>query len=93
MQILPLSTPVTAEEVCQSALRKLRDSPYFFLKQLDCRFQDGRLTLRGSVPYVQLRSIAESIVSRVPGVEEVVNRIDVVDPVLGTTARAVRNAG
>jgi osmotically-inducible protein OsmY len=52
------------------------------------------LTVRGHVPLGQLKQFAESIVSRVDGVIEVINRIEVVDPVRGSiSAPAARNAG
>ncbi len=52
------------------------------------------LTLRGHVPYRQLKQFAESIVSRVNGVEEVVNRVEVLDPfAVPIRVQAARNAG
>lgn len=94
MKILPLSTQVAPSEVGEIAQRRLRESPYFFLKYLNCQFQGGVLTLRGRVPYRQLKQFAESIVSRVEGVQEVVNRIEVFDPVRGVTSLpAARTAG
>jgi osmotically-inducible protein OsmY len=94
MKILPLSTQVTPSAIGEIAQRRLRESPYFFLKSLNCQFDDGVLTLRGRVPYGQLKKFAESIVSRVEGVHEVVNRIEVFDPVRGSiVVPAARNAG
>ena len=79
-----------ADKIADAAERRLRESPYFFLKSLRCQFEAGVLTLRGRVPYWQLRQFAESIVSRIDGVREVVNRIEVFDP---SAARVVRSAG
>jgi len=94
MKILSLPTHASGPGVGELAARRLRESPYFFLKRLSCQFDDGVLTLRGRVPYVQLKQFAESIVSRVEGVEEVVNRVEVVDPLAGAIgARALRTAG
>jgi hypothetical protein len=94
MKILPLVPHRAPSEIGEVAARKLRESPYFFLKSLTCRFADGVVTLYGTVPYEQLRGFAESIVLRVEGVEEVNNRIEVVDPVRrATDAQSVRNAG
>lgn len=93
MQILPISTQA-APSVGDIAQRRLRESPYFFLKSLNCTFHDGVLTLRGQVPISQLRQFAESIVWRVDGVRDVVNRIEVCDPALRTTvAQGARNVG
>jgi osmotically-inducible protein OsmY len=66
--------------IAQSAQRRLCASPYFFLRSLRCEVQAGVLTLCGSVPLGPLRQFAEVIVSRVEGVERVVNRIEVYDP-------------
>jgi osmotically-inducible protein OsmY len=94
MKILPISTQVTSSNVGEVAQRRLRESPYFFLKSLNCHFDNGVLTLRGRVPLGQLKLFAESIVSRVDGVLEVINRIEVFDPVRGSTVvPAARNVG
>ncbi len=94
MQILPISTQVAPSNVGEIAERRLRESPYFFLRTLRCQFDRGILTVRGPVPLGQLKQFAESIVWRVDGVVEVINRIEVVDPVRGSlSAPAARNAG
>jgi osmotically-inducible protein OsmY len=93
MKILPLSTDV-AFEVGQVAERRLRESPYFFLKTLACHFDKGVLTLSGHVPHFQLKLFAENIVARVDGVREVVNRVVVFDPAASPNGfPAARNAG
>jgi osmotically-inducible protein OsmY len=82
---------VNLADICQ---RKLRESPYYFLKNLSCQCDDGVLTLRGQVPLAPLKQLAESIVARIAGVHDVVNRIEVVDPArVNASARAARNAG
>jgi len=93
MKILPL-TPTAANEVGQLAERRLRESPYFFLKNVSCEFAAGVLTLRGKVPYEQLKDFAEAIVSRVPGVVDIVNRVEVIDPLRPPLKSTnLRNAG
>jgi osmotically-inducible protein OsmY len=94
MTILPLSTPVVVDDIGQLAERRLRESPYYFLRALRCHYRDGVLTVRGQVPNPQLRKFAEAIVSRIAGVEEVVNRVEVVDPMSwATDVPAARTAG
>lgn len=94
MSILPFSTPVAADDTGQLAERKLRESPYYFLKNLRCHFREGVLTVRGQVPNAQLRKFAESIVGRVAGVEEVVNHVDVIDPMhWSSVVQVARSAG
>jgi osmotically-inducible protein OsmY len=91
MQIVPITRGGNLSELAE---RKLRESPYFFLRTLRCYCEDGVLTLRGRVPYRQLRQFAESIVSRVDGVREVINRVEIFDPVVEANgAPVVRTAG
>jgi osmotically-inducible protein OsmY len=89
-----LSAETSEEAIDQLAQRRLRESPYFFLKSLECHFADGVLTLRGRVPYAPLKKFAETIVWRIDGVHDVVNRIEVQDPMRATfNGPAARNAG
>jgi|GWRWMinimDraft_6_1066014.scaffolds.fasta_scaffold241239_1 osmotically-inducible protein OsmY len=80
MTILSLQTNLDAETIGAAAERRLRESPYYFLRALRCRVDGGVVTLIGRVPYGQLRQFAEAIVLRVEGVRAVVNRVEVYDP-------------
>lgn len=80
MTILTLPTNLDAEAISRTAERRLRESPYYFLRTLHCRVDAGVLTLVGRVPYGQLKQFAEAIVLRVEGVRAVVNRVEVYDP-------------
>ncbi len=92
--ILQFENQAPAASVSELAERRLHESPYFFLKRINCDFERGRLTLRGTVPMWQLKQIAESIVARVDGVRQVVNEVEVFDPMLmPVSGRAVRSAG
>ena len=82
-KILPITTELGAAGIAEIAQQRLRQSPYFFLKHLRCHFDSGVLTLGGRVPYRQLKQFAESIVSRVEGVEHVANHVEVIDPLVG----------
>ncbi|HEV3138151.1 MAG TPA: BON domain-containing protein [Pirellulales bacterium] len=91
MELLELYSAAPAK-IADLAEQRLRKSPYFFLKSVSCEFNSGVLTLRGRVPHPQLKQFAESIVSRVDGVEKVVNRVEIFDPVVGSiVAREVCN--
>ncbi|HTU23744.1 MAG TPA: BON domain-containing protein [Pirellulales bacterium] len=79
MQVFPLIT-ATAPSLEEQAQRRLRESPYYFLKQVTCHYSQGVLTLRGTVPMWQLRQFAESIVARVEGVRVIENEVEVFDP-------------
>ena len=79
---------------CAAREERLRQSPYFYLRNLLCRYDQGVLTITGKVPYWQLRNFAESIVSRVDGVQQVANQVEVIDPQQPSiVAPALRNAG
>ena len=69
------------ETIAELAERRLRQSPYFYLKRLRCRAEGSVLSITGSVPYRQLSQLAERIVSRVDGVSQIVNSVEVVHPV------------
>jgi osmotically-inducible protein OsmY len=57
----------------------LRQSPYRLLRCIRCDLHDGVLTLRGFVDSYYLKQTAQEVVRRVPGVELIANRIEVVD--------------
>ncbi|MBL8830148.1 MAG: BON domain-containing protein [Planctomycetaceae bacterium] len=55
-------------------------SPYLPLRQLRCDYHEGVLSIRGRVPTFYLKQLAQTVVSRVPGVEQVANRVEVIPP-------------
>jgi hypothetical protein len=69
-----------SQAICELAERRLRESPYFFLRRISCQFSGGVLTLRGRVPYNRLRGFAEGIVARLDGVQSIDNQVEVCDP-------------
>jgi hypothetical protein len=88
------SPAALSPQVGELAEMRLRESPYFFLRSLSCDFHAGVLTVRGQVPMSELRQLAENIVWRIDGVEDVINRVEVVDPMLSSNGdRAARSAG
>ena len=79
MNTISFST-ASSPTVCELAERRLRESPYFFLRWLTCQFDRGVLTVHGRVPNGRLREFAEMIVARVEGVQWIDNRVEVCDP-------------
>jgi hypothetical protein len=65
--------------VVDAAHRALQSSPYWAIRRVRCSFHEGQLTLHGQVPTFYLLQVAQELVCRLPGVEEVEKRI-VVDP-------------
>ena len=55
----------------------LRHNPYLALKNVECAFCDGVLTLRGYLQTYYLSQMAQEAVGRVGGVHRVVNEIEV----------------
>ena len=56
-------------------LRQLQASPYAAIKQLRCDFHEGVAILRGHVPTFYTRQVTLSLVMKVPGVQQVDDRI------------------
>lgn len=80
MTILSLQTNLDGQILAETAERRLRESPYYFLRTIRCRCHNGVVTLVGRVPYGQLRQFAEAIVLRIEGVRYVENQLEVYDP-------------
>ena len=57
---------------------RLRESPELADCPITCELHDRTLTLRGRVSRYSLKQAARSLVQRIPGVEAVDNRIDVI---------------
>jgi osmotically-inducible protein OsmY len=56
---------------------RLRGSSYPELRSVRCDFHEGVLTLRGTVSSFYTTQLAQALAARIPGVEEVVNHIEV----------------
>ena len=54
--------------------KQLRESPYAALRELECDFRDGVLTLRGVVPTFHTKQVAYAMLLQVNGVYELVPR-------------------
>jgi hypothetical protein len=77
----PLKTspaPARSLGVAQAARDRLAESSYPELRALRLSFHEGVLTLRGRVPNYHMRQVAWSLVGELPGVEEFVDRLEVV---------------
>jgi len=63
----------------QCISQELSQTGYPALQSLRLHCDGGAVTLDGEVPSYFLKQIAQDVVQRVPGVEEVVNRIKVTE--------------
>ncbi len=67
-------------EVAVQAERRLQRSSYQALRQIDCGYHEGVLTLRGRVPSYYLKQLALALVCEVAGVQRIDDRIEVIPP-------------
>ncbi len=61
----------------RQAEARLRQSSHSELRHVRCEFHEGALVLRGRVSSFYLKQLAQTLAAAVPGVQEIVNRIDV----------------
>lgn len=67
-------TPIDLEEKARICLQH---SPYRAIRRVDCTISEGVLTLTGQVPTYHYKQLAQTAISQLPGVEQIVNSIDV----------------
>ena len=58
--------------------RSIRELSCHQIRDVECVCQKGVVTLRGTLPTFYLKQVAQSIASKVPGVNRIVNDIRVV---------------
>ncbi|MFO0903079.1 MAG: BON domain-containing protein [Pirellulales bacterium] len=71
----PAPSPLV--NIVEEAERRLQAGPYPVLRQIGCEFCDGVLILRGAVGSFYLKQMAQTLVSRIPGVSRVENQLNV----------------
>ena len=59
--------------------QSLQASEYACIRRLRCEYLEGVVALHGRVTSYYLKQVAQEIVRRTAGVEEVANRIEVVE--------------
>ncbi len=67
-----------ASRLVEVATRRLRNSGYSALGDLRCDAPDGILRLSGRVTCQYLKQVAQEVVTSLPEVHRVVNRIEVI---------------
>lgn len=65
------------QSVQAEAQLRLRNSGYHELRHISCDFHEGVLTLRGHVSTFYLKQLAQELIRRLDGAEEVNNRLEV----------------
>jgi len=66
-----------AVDIEEQARIRLQHSPYRAIRRVNCRFEDGVLTLEGQVPTFHYKQLAQTAVTHIDGVCRVVNEIEV----------------
>jgi hypothetical protein len=56
---------------------RLRNSPYWSVRQLVCHTSEDCVIVRGTVPSYYLKQVAQSLATRIIGAEHVQNDIEV----------------
>ena len=59
------------------ALRIFQESPYLAIRQIECSYEDGVLTISGSVPSYYLKQLAQAAVLDLQGVDRLSNCLNV----------------
>jgi osmotically-inducible protein OsmY len=72
------SSLLAPARVVEGAENCLRHNSYLALKNVQCDFHEGVLTLKGCLPTYYLKQMAQSVVGRIEGVKRIVNEIEVV---------------
>jgi osmotically-inducible protein OsmY len=72
--------PVVMDPLLERVQKRLRESPYYYLRAIQCACHEGAVTLRGRVPSFYLKQTVQVQVEKVDGVEQVINLVDVTYP-------------
>ena len=67
-----------SEDVVGKAKERLQMAPDYPVRLVSCEFDDGVLILRGQLPTFFQKQLAQEAVSRLDGVTQVVNQVEVV---------------
>jgi osmotically-inducible protein OsmY len=86
---LHVPTPSPAPNIARLAQKRLQESSYSELRNIDCDFAEGVLILRGRVSSFHMKQVAQVIAARVDEVESLINQLEVMD----TSALAADNHG
>jgi hypothetical protein len=57
--------------------QQFHSSPYWSLRQLICVLDQGRVTVRGTLPSYYLKQVAQSVATKALGVDRIRSDIDV----------------
>ena len=69
--------PICSTAMERLARTRLAQMGYFSLRQVECSFDNGTMTLRGRVPSYYYKQLAQEALRYVEHVRRLVNRIEV----------------
>jgi hypothetical protein len=86
----PVPTGARADHVVKVARLRLAASAYPALRRLDCCFHEGVFTVRGRVSTFHERQMAWIVLCDLAGIEEFIDRVEVIEPMSGRKAKPVK---
>ncbi len=72
-----MRTNMDAPAIAETAMQRLRASPYKAMQRVSCKYKNGVLFLRGRLFSFHEKQVAQKTVAGVSGVTQVVNEIEV----------------
>ena len=64
-------------DIEEQARIRLQHSPYRAIRRVSCRYEEGVLILEGRVPTFHYKQLAQTAVTQIDGVRNIVNEIEV----------------
>ena len=74
---VPPSRTIADERGAARARAQLQSSAYLEIRQLDCTFAEGVLTVEGRLPSFYLKQVMWSLLGRLAEIHEVADRVEV----------------
>ena len=73
-----LKATTRSNTTTDAAEQRISQQPQLAFERISCKFDDGRLFLRGRVPSFYQKQLAQEAIAGMEGVDQVVNEIQVV---------------
>ena len=76
-RVATAGTTARQRRIEESAESRLRRSGYLALKDINCTYHDGEMTLWGRLPTYYLKQHAQHLVAEIKGVRRIIDEIEV----------------
>ncbi|HMB05358.1 MAG TPA: BON domain-containing protein [Isosphaeraceae bacterium] len=74
-RVATAGTTARQRRIEESSESRRRRSGYLALKDINCTYHDGEMTLRGRLPTYYLKQIAQHLVAEIKGVRRIIDEI------------------